>query len=115
MAFTYDLATDRGKVRLRLGDTSSTAYVFEDAEIDYFLTSGGSVSGAVGEALRTLLASKAYRVKYANIQGVVVNDTQQIAALQAALTALGPDGYPRVSSVLPDLIPSDQGYVEEVS
>ena len=38
MACTYDITTDRGKVRLIIGDTSTTACVFSDAEIDIFLS-----------------------------------------------------------------------------
>lgn len=69
MAFTYDTDTNRGKVRLIIGDTSSGSYVFEDAEIDAFLTLNGSeVKLAAVQALRTLAADRAklairYRVK----------------------------------------------------
>ena len=42
MAFTYDLTTDIGKVRLLIGDTDSTDYQFEDAEITAFLTMASS-------------------------------------------------------------------------
>ncbi len=40
MAFTYDPTTDRGKVRLQIGDTDvadATRQLFTDAEIDAFL------------------------------------------------------------------------------
>ena len=42
MAFTYDVTTDRGKVRLLIGDTDAADYQFEDAEIDAFLTMASS-------------------------------------------------------------------------
>ena len=42
MAFTYDITTNRGKVRLLIGDTDSTDYQFEDDEIDAFLTMASS-------------------------------------------------------------------------
>jgi hypothetical protein len=38
MSFTYDVTTSRGKVRLLITDTDSSDYVFEDAEIDAFLS-----------------------------------------------------------------------------
>ena len=38
MAFTYDTTTDRGKVRLLLGDTDSDNALFDDAETDAFLS-----------------------------------------------------------------------------
>jgi hypothetical protein len=37
MAFTYDVTTNRGKVRLLTTDANSTSYTFEDAEIDAFI------------------------------------------------------------------------------
>ena len=37
MAFTYDISTDRGKVRALCTDTDSTNYTFNDAEIDAFI------------------------------------------------------------------------------
>ena len=37
MAFTYDIGTDRGKVRALCTDTDSTSYTFSDAEIDAFM------------------------------------------------------------------------------
>lgn len=46
MAFTYDITTSRGRVRLNLADTDATAYVFEDAEIDQLLSSDGGVDNA---------------------------------------------------------------------
>ena len=42
MAFTYDVTTDRGKVRLLIGDTVDSGHQFEDAEIDAFLTMANS-------------------------------------------------------------------------
>ena len=38
MAFTYDPATDRGYVRLLLGDTNLLSEIFSDAEIDAYLS-----------------------------------------------------------------------------
>ena len=77
MAFTYDLSTDRGKLRLRISDTSSTAYVFEDAELDVFLSDGGSVKGGAVEAYQSLLANAALRTKYFQLQGVSYDDRHQ--------------------------------------
>jgi len=110
VAFSYDISTNRGKVRLQLGDTTSTAYVFEDDEIDYFLTKGSTVDGATVEGLRVLLASKAHRVKRATVHGLTIDDTAQIAALQASIAELG--GMPSLSITFPANIPSDRGYTE---
>jgi len=91
MATTYDLSTDVGKVRLALGDTGSGgAWVFTDEEVTYFLEQGSIVKAHIA-ALQALLTAKSYRIKYANVQGVIYSDTQQISAIKAALAMLGGD------------------------
>ncbi len=110
MSFTYDLSTDRGKVRLSLGDTGpANSYVFEDDEIDYFLTTGTTINGATIEGLRVLLSSKAHRVKTASVHGLTINDTAQIKGLLDTIKALG--GSPTISITHPTLLPSDYDYV----
>jgi len=65
MAFTYDATTDRGRVRLIIGDTSSGDYKFEDGEIDAFLAmtqtdaGGNNVARAAAAALRAWAADLA--------------------------------------------------------
>jgi hypothetical protein len=56
MTYTYDLATDRGKVRLWVNDTDTTNGKLTDAEIDYCLTEKTTVGGAVVMALELLMA-----------------------------------------------------------
>lgn len=52
MAFTYAIGTDRGKVRLLIGDTNAADYQFEDDEIDAFLAmASGSILLAASYAL----------------------------------------------------------------
>ena len=58
MAFNYDLTTDRGKVRLLIGDTVDAGHQFEDAEIDVFLAmAGGSILIAAAYALEAWAAA----------------------------------------------------------
>ena len=45
MTFTYNLATDRGKVRLIIQDTDETYEFYSDAEIDAFITLAGKMDG----------------------------------------------------------------------
>jgi len=45
MSFTYDLSTNRGKVRLLIQDTDETYEFYSDAEIDAFLTVAGELDG----------------------------------------------------------------------
>lgn len=111
MAFTYDISTDRGRLRLNLADTDSSAYVFEDEELDVLLAEASSVADATGAALRVLLADRARRAKRFAMQGLSLDDTAQIAALKDLLSLYGGD-LPTVQSVLPALLPSDEGFVE---
>lgn len=108
MAFTYDLTTDRGKVRLLLSDTDSSAYVFEDDEIDYFLTLGTTVKGAAVEGARVLLADKARRMKRFTLHGMTYDDTAAVAALQALIAEYG--GTMATASTSLTLHPFDEGY-----
>ncbi len=110
MASTYDLTTTRGQVRLTIGDTSTTAgqYVFEDEEIDYFVTQGGTVKAAAIEALKVLLTSRSHRVKRASVNGLTIDDTAQVAAIQMAIRELG--GAPTATITGPTLMPSDADY-----
>ncbi len=56
MSYTYDISTDRGAVRREINDTDTANGKFTDAEVDYALTSGGSVGAAVVLCLEWLLA-----------------------------------------------------------
>lgn len=63
MAFTYDLTTDIGEVRLLIGDTTQGSGVkpdhanFTDEEVQHFLDAeGGAVKGAAGLACEVLAA-----------------------------------------------------------
>jgi len=99
MAYTYDLGTSRGEVRFRIGDTSEAHAVYSDAEIDYFLTLGGSTLGAVREAIRHLMTVNAHRL-----------DAARVAALQSILDELG--GMPELQVTYPAALPMDRGYIE---
>lgn len=55
MAFTYDLTTDVGKVRLEYGDTDPASVLFQDAELVRFLeVEGNSILGAAAHACEAL-------------------------------------------------------------
>jgi len=112
VAFTYDLTTSIGKVRLRLTDTQEGSAWFTDAEINTALTDGGNVDGAIVILARILLMDKARRsMKYANTEGSY-DDTGQVAALRALISMYGGDGaiLPTVTITMPALLPMDAGY-----
>lgn len=71
MAFTYDITTNRGKVRLLSVDSDSTYAVFEDDEIDAFLSmEGNNVKRAAAQALDTIASNDAYRIKKVSLLDV---------------------------------------------
>lgn len=57
MAYTYDVATDRGKVRRDIGDSIAGEMHFDDDEIDSFLSEGGGVKAGAGLALMAWAAA----------------------------------------------------------
>jgi len=60
MACTYDITTNRGKVRLIIGDTSTITCVFSDLEIDIFLSiNSNNVNLAAADALGAWMAKYA--------------------------------------------------------
>lgn len=63
MAFTYDVSTDRGKVRLLITDVQAANPLFQDAEIDAFLTLNTSVRMAAAAALEVIAASEVLVLK----------------------------------------------------
>lgn len=60
-AFTYDPATDIGRVRRYLGDTRAESAYFDDEEIQASLTVQGSVEGATWECAIQLASDSTKR------------------------------------------------------
>lgn len=64
MAFTYDVSTDAGRVRMLVPDSNATSYVFEDEEVNAFLAlEGGVVRRAAALALETIASNEALTLK----------------------------------------------------
>lgn len=114
MAFTYDITTDRGRVRFNLADTDSSAYTFEDAEIDQLLSTEGDVDGATAACLRALLTDAGRRAKHFSMQGLTLDTKAQVQSLQAALAAYEVNAGPTVAIVMGGTIPQDDAWVEPV-
>lgn len=82
MAFTYDITTDRGKVRSKLADTLERTHAFSDAEIDELLTEEGSVYGAAAAGLDLLIMDRARRARlFTDAQGSV-DETATLDAMR---------------------------------
>lgn len=58
MTFSYDLATDVGKVRLLISDVTDAQHLFEDEEIEVFITIEGAVVLAAAKALEVIAANE---------------------------------------------------------
>lgn len=79
MANTYSAAlvssTPAFQVRLRIGDTDTTNYLFDDEEITYFLTLASSnVTRAAVYALSTVIRSKALVSKITKLGGYMTEE-----------------------------------------
>ncbi len=59
MTVTYDITTIVGKIRLAIGDTDTTDYVFTDEELTLFYDTEGSIN------LAAAAACEAWAAKYA--------------------------------------------------
>ncbi len=108
MAFTYDLSTTVGKIRLTLADTDASAYSFEDAELTHFYAEEGTVVLASIAALKVLLVDRARRVRRFSVTGLSLDDTAQVQAIQAAISMLGGD-LPTASARF-DSHPTDRSF-----
>lgn len=84
MTFTYDLTTDRGKVRLYAQDTTAANAIFSDDEIDAFLLANSNdVYASAADALEIIAANQAYVLKVITNNGLTTNGAQVAAALRA--------------------------------
>lgn len=100
VTFTYDPATDAGKVRLLLNDVDRETAVFTNAEIQAFLDlSDGGVLLAAAQAIDTnadneALASKVLRTQDLGTNGAAVADAlhRRAEALRHQATDLNDDG-----------------------
>ena len=100
--FTYDVTTDRGQVRLLCTDTDAANVIFEDNEIDAFLSMMSSnVLRAAAMALFRIAASEVLLLKVIKLleiqtDGSKVADSLRALALEyqekADLAEAGEDG-----------------------
>ena len=86
MAFTYDLTTNRGKVRLKIRDTDdvdATRQLFQDNEIDFFLTDAGGtdLNLAAAGALDAVSANAALLAKSQKIGDYTIDSKAMAEAV----------------------------------
>lgn len=76
-------------MRLVIGDTSSSSFVYEDSEIDLFLSLWGQdVHLAAVQAIRTLAVDKAKMAIYYSVNGFSMNRTGVADKLLAIADAI---------------------------
>jgi hypothetical protein len=110
VAFTYDISTNRGKVRFYLSDTNEAQAMFTDAEVDNALALGGSVSPAVCVLARARIGYLSRRPDESLPDGRSVSRSGQIEALRELLAQHG-GTTPALTPTLPRASVSFGGYV----
>ena len=86
MTWTYDPTTDVGKVRLRISDTQMTRPIFDDEDIEAFLSmASDSVALAAAMACETIALNELLCLKVVNLMGAVVTDAASAAKQYRAL------------------------------
>ena len=112
MAFTYDLTTAIGKVRLLIPDNESTAYELEDAEITYFLTErGNSVKAAAADCCNQLARMYAQKATF-TADGFNIQHSQRAEVFAKRAAELSADISGALSSVT---LGREDGYSEAAS
>jgi hypothetical protein len=79
--FSYDLATDRGKVRLLIPDSKVDSFVFLDNEIDGFLAMETGVKRAAALALETIASDQVLVLKVIKILDLTTDGAKTSDAL----------------------------------
>lgn len=93
MAFTYDLSTGIGRVRLYVPDNQETSNVFEDEEIAAFLEAEGeNPKLAAALALEVMASSEAYKLKAVRVLDMQTDGTKVSVALLSRAAKLREQG-----------------------
>jgi len=89
MAFTYDVTTDRGKVRLLCTDTDAANVIFQDNEIDAFLTlMSSNILRSAALALETIAGQEVLLMKRITLLELTTDGPAEARALLALATKL---------------------------
>ncbi len=89
MTFTYDVSTARGKVRLMIPDRDADNAIFDDDEIDAFLSlESQDVRLATALALETIASDQALTLKVVRLLDVQTDGAKVSQALLARAAEL---------------------------
>lgn len=103
MAFTYDASTNRGKVRLLIGDNDSTDVLLQDDEVDFFLTDTSNNLYLAASFAAQAIAAQFSRLADTTVEEVSKKYSQQ-AAQYTKLSLLLESKSKRVASSIPDAV-----------
>lgn len=88
MAFTYDVSTDRGKVRLLVSDTDAGNYVWEDAEVDAVIAMQLASTLYVSAQLQALASQSQPGVSIGSLYRAAALLLDSLAANRARLSSV---------------------------
>lgn len=89
MAFTYDLSSGAGQIRLLIMDTNSGSYVFEDDELAVFYAlERSNVRRAAALALETMASNEAFVLKVIQLLDLKTDGAKTADALMKRAAAL---------------------------
>ena len=88
MTFTYDTSSNRGRVRLLIPDADASTHVFEDDEIDAFLSLETDVRRAAALALETIASSQAMTLKVIKLLDLQTDGASVAKSLMTRASAL---------------------------
>ncbi len=101
MAFSYDVTTDIGKVRLLITDTDNDSPIFQDEEINAFLAMNDGVKRAAAAALDVIASNQVFVLKVIRTLDLSTDGAATARALrehadqlreEAAVTEAGEEG-----------------------
>ncbi len=97
MAFTFDTATNLGKVRLLISDMVDSGHLFEDADLNNMLAFNSTdLYSTAAELLRSLAANKSLLAKKKSAGGY----TEDLTAIAKELRATA-DAYEKKANSIP--------------
>lgn len=89
MAFSYDLSTAEGKLRLIIMDNQGSNYLFEDDELSTFLAlEGSNLKRGAALALETMASNEAYVTKRIRLLDLQTDGPAVAAELRQRANAL---------------------------
>ena len=88
MTFTYDTSSTRGRVRLLIPDADASNHVFEDDEIDAFISLETDVRRAAALALETIASSQAMTLKVIKLLDLQTDGASVAKSLMLRASAL---------------------------